>query len=181
MLGLIDALLDISHLQSGQLGLEYVPMDLYSIVDVLMPDFTLMANEYGLIIRNEIPKDLPIITADQDKIVRVLSNLLDNAVKFTPAGGQVKISASLISEDMVAVHVEDSGPGVPEEYRQKIFERFWQVPGQRTRRRGSGLGLAFCKLAIEAHGGKIWVESPSGKNGSVFTFTLPVRNLHADV
>lgn len=180
VLGLIDALLDISHLQSGQMGLEFVPMDIFSIVDVLMPDFTLMANEYGIIIRNDIPKGLPVITADQDKIVRVLSNLLDNAVKFTPAGGQVIISASLVSEDIVAVHVEDSGPGIPEEYREKIFERFWQVPGQRTRRRGSGLGLAFCKLAIEAHGGKIWVDSPQGKSGSIFTFTLPIRNLPTD-
>jgi signal transduction histidine kinase len=176
VLGLIDALLDISHLQSGQLGLELVPMDLFSIVDVLMPDFMLMANEYGLIIRNEVPDGLPTITADQDKIVRVLSNLLDNAVKFTPAGGQVRISASMLTDDMVAVCVKDAGPGIPEEYREKIFERFWQVPGQRTRRRGSGLGLAFCKLAIEAHGGEIWVETPQD-GGSLFTFTLPVRDL----
>jgi signal transduction histidine kinase len=103
-------------------------------------------------------------------------NLIDNAVKFTPEGGRIQILASRLPEDSILVQVKDSGPGVPEEYRDKIFEPFSQIPGIRSRRRGSGLGLAFCKLAVEACGGKIWVESEPGK-GSVFSITLPNRGV----
>jgi signal transduction histidine kinase len=103
-------------------------------------------------------------------VSRILANLLDNAVKFSPRGGKIKISTSLIADE-VRICVRDTGPGIPPEYEETIFERFSQVPGQVGRRRGSGLGLAFCKLAVESQGGRIWVESiPEG--GSKFVFTL---------
>jgi signal transduction histidine kinase len=116
---------------------------------------------------------LPPLYADQGKILRVVANLVDNALKYSPSGGQVTLSAEPGQEKMIVVRVRDNGPGVPEEFRQKIFERFSQIPGVRGRRRGTGLGLTFCKLAVEAHSGQIWVESnPTG--GSDFIFTLPV-------
>jgi PAS domain S-box-containing protein len=176
VLGLIEALMDIARLSSGHLELAYIPMNVREIVTELMDDFTLLANEYGIIMRAEIPADLPVIMADQEKIIRVLTNLMDNAVKFTPQGGQIVISADRVDNNCVKIAVADSGPGIPEEYREKIFERFAQIPGRRSRRRGSGLGLAFCQLAVEAHGGQIWVESPT-ENGSVFNFMLPIESI----
>ena len=86
------------------------------------------------------------------------------------------ISAEQEGTDWISIAVADSGPGIPEEYREKIFERFAQIPGRRSRRRGSGLGLAFCQLAVEAHGGRIWVDSPP-ENGSIFSFMLPIKTL----
>jgi len=130
------------------------------------------ANEAGIHLHNDVPNDLPKIRADNGKLRRVLTNLLDNALKFTPENGQVSISAELSLSGTITVHVSDTGPGIPEEYREKIFDRFSQVPGQSGRRRGSGLGLTFCKLAVEAHGGHIWVEPRPG-GGSTFTLTLP--------
>jgi len=174
VLGLIEALMDIARLSSGQLELAYIPTNIGTVVRELIQDFALLANEYGIIIRNEVPGDIPVTLTDREKITRVLTNLIDNAVKFTPQGGQIKISAEKQDEAWLIVRVEDSGPGIPDEYREKIFERFSQIPGRRSRHRGSGLGLAFCQLAIEAHGGKIWVDSPHEK-GSVFTFTLPIK------
>jgi signal transduction histidine kinase len=103
----------------------------------------------------------------------VVANLVDNALKYSPSGGQVSVLAQLEAEKEVSICVRDNGPGIPEEFRQKIFERFSQIPGMRGRRRGTGLGLAFCKLAVEAHSGRIWVES-NASGGSDFVFTLPV-------
>ncbi len=176
VLGLIEALMDIARLSSGHLELAFIEMDVGEIVNELIEDFALLANEYGIIIREEIPPDLPTTFADQEKIIRVLTNLIDNAVKFTPQGGQIVISAEQEGTDWISIAVADSGPGIPEEYREKIFERFAQIPGRRSRRRGSGLGLAFCQLAVEAHGGRIWVDSPP-ENGSIFSFMLPIKTL----
>ncbi len=104
----------------------------------------------------------------------MLTNLVDNALKYSPSGSQAVISGEISDiSGMACIRVSDSGPGIPVEYREKIFERFGQVPGLRGRRRGTGLGLTFCKLAVEAHGGKIWVETSSA-GGSDFVFTLPL-------
>ncbi len=173
VLGMVEAMLDISRMQSGSMEIKLSETNLRAQATSLLADFIPQANEFGIILRNEVPPDLPTVNADQSKLVRVLTNLLDNALKFTPSGGQVILSAELFEENMVALSVSDTGPGIPEDYREKIFERFSQIPGQSGRRRGSGLGLTFCRLAIEAHGGQIWADSrPEG--GSVFTLTLPV-------
>ncbi|MBC8496075.1 MAG: hypothetical protein H8D37_00300 [Chloroflexi bacterium] len=123
---------------------------------------------------NEVAEDLPVIFVDEDKISRVITNLLDNAVKFSPEGGEVRFVAHAADEGVV-IQVCDQGPGISEEYRAIIFERFAQISGQFGRWRGAGLGLAFSRLAVEAHGGKIWVEPPPDGQGSVFTLTLPFR------
>ena len=120
-----------------------------------------------------MPEALPQPLADAGKTQRVLANLVDNALKFSPEGGQVTVRVAYHAPDILAVAVSDNGPGIPEEYREKVFERFSQVPGLHGRRGGSGLGLTFCRLVIEAQGGKIWVETDPG-GGSVFVFTLPV-------
>jgi signal transduction histidine kinase len=126
----------------------------------------------------EIPPGLPVLFADAEKVERILLNLVDNAIKFTPSGGQVVVSAyppgKRGAEDrFVRIEVRDTGPGIPDQHKERLFDRFAQLDGQRGHRRGTGLGLAFCRLAVEAHGGQIWIEDqPQG--GAIFAFTLPV-------
>ena len=129
--------------------------------------------EAHISLHDDIPGSLPIVEADRHIVQRIFTNLLDNALKFTPEGGDVRLSAEMQANKFVKVQISDTGPGIPEEYHEQIFERFGQVPTIRGRRRGSGLGLAFCRSAIDAHGGQIWVE-PNHGAGSVFSFILPV-------
>jgi signal transduction histidine kinase len=117
---------------------------------------------------------MPEVNVDRDLIQRVIANLIDNAIKFTPKNGKILISAEA-KNGSVLISIADNGPGIPPEYRKKIFERFGQVPDQRSRRRGSGLGLTFCRLAIEAHQGRIWVDDNPVPPGAVLTFTLPTN------
>ncbi len=127
----------------------------------------------GVTLRLELPATLPSMLYDESKIERVLANLMDNAFKYTPKNGEICIAATPGATD-VQVSVTDAGPGIPEAERQRIFERFTQVQGDAVaRRRGFGLGLTFCKLAVEAHGGAIWVEPGPGGVGARFIFTLP--------
>ena len=173
VLGMIESLLEIARFQSGRIEIAHTNIGLRMLAANVLNDFMSQSLEYGIILRNEIPEDIPQVHTDLGKTTRVLTNLIDNALKFTPAGGQVILSAAPFGSHMIAVQVNDTGPGVPDEYREKIFERFSQVPGLLGRRRGSGLGLTFCRLALEAQGGRIWVEPRSG-GGSSFVFTLPV-------
>ena len=174
VLRLIQSLLDISRLEAGSLELILDLTKIGSIVDDLLIEFVPRSNQAGIILQNNLPDNLPSLWADVDKLKRIVANLIDNAVKFTPEGGQVIISASQHGDEELLFQVRDTGPGVPAAYRKKIFERFVQVPGRQGRRRGSGLGLTFCRLAVEAHGGKIWVdEHPEG--GSLFSFILPLE------
>jgi PAS domain S-box-containing protein len=174
VLGLVDSLLDIARLEAGKMELLLNPLDLGSLIANTTADLQPVASEYKINLKTEVAPGLPKVFADQGKITRVLSNLLDNALKFTPGGGDIVVSAQIYSMNEVVVRVSDTGPGVPPEYRDKIFERFTTVPGQRSRRRGSGLGLTFCKMAVEAHGGRMWMEArPEQEKGSIFAFTLP--------
>jgi signal transduction histidine kinase len=174
MLGMTESLLEISRLQAGKTETSLASINLRNLAAGVLGDFLQEALEYGIILRNEIPEDAPAVRADLSKTTRVLTNLVDNALKFTPSGGQVILTVDGIEDGMVAVQVSDTGPGIPAEYREKIFERFSQIPGLAGRRRGSGLGLTFCRLALDAQGGKIWAAARPG-GGSVFTFTLPVE------
>jgi signal transduction histidine kinase/putative methionine-R-sulfoxide reductase with GAF domain len=167
---LVEAMLDIAQLETGQEIPSLEPVDLAAITGEVVGEFSSQCNNYGLVLHTHVSKDCAHVQADPMKVSRILANLLDNAVKFTPRGGEISVTTSLVGEK-VQICVCDSGPGVPPEYGDKIFERFSQIPGQIGRRRGSGLGLAFCKLAVEAQGGRIWVETvPDG--GSKFVFTL---------
>jgi signal transduction histidine kinase len=119
-----------------------------------------------------VPPDLPPINADASMIDRVMTNLLDNAIRYTPQGGHIQVSIEP-SEAVHTVTIADSGEGIPAEHRERIFERFVQVDTAKLQRgsKGSGLGLTFCRLAVEAHGGRIWVDdAPEG--GAAFHFTL---------
>jgi histidine kinase len=113
------------------------------------------------------------VLADRERIHQVLFNLLDNAVRFTPTGGRVTVSADR-HDGSVDVHVADTGPGIGPEHLPRLFERFYRADSARSQREGgTGIGLAIARSVVEAHGGRIWAESEPGK-GSVFTFELPV-------
>lgn len=184
LLTLVDTLLDISKMEAGQMRLDMKPQAFWSIAANVIAEFTPIAAQQEVTLVNDVLPDLPPLLVDQDKIERLLTNLIDNALKFTPSGGQVIVRARLPDESpssaprpgqsrrMALCGVLDTGPGIPDEYLERIFDRFVQVKGRKGRRRGTGLGLAFCKLAVEAHGGRIWVENrPEG--GSAFLFILP--------
>ena len=115
-------------------------------------------------------KALPRVMVDEDMILRVLINLLENASKYTQTQGEISIQATQ-SDGMIMVRVQDNGPGIAPAEQQRIFEKFSRIQ-RKDRPKGLGLGLAFCRLAVEAHGGRIWVESEPG-SGSTFSFTLP--------
>jgi signal transduction histidine kinase len=183
MLTLVNSLLDISRLESGQMPLERAPAPLSPLVRSVVSRMSPLAVGRGVVVHTALAPDLPMVEIDNEKIGRVLTNLLDNALKFAPAGGRITLRAAHQNDELGNVllcSVSDDGPGIPQEFQEKIFDRFAQVRHQAVpqRLRGTGLGLAFCKLAIEAHGGRIWVESDPGQ-GSTFYFTLPVADIAA--
>jgi signal transduction histidine kinase len=120
-----------------------------------------------------LPANLPQTQGDPIQLERVLGNLLDNAISYTPCEGRIEVAA-VGRDGMVEVSVTDTGPGVPPEHREDIFERFTRVPGVEGRKKGYGLGLYSCRQIVEAHGGRIWVEPGPQGVGSRFVFTLPV-------
>jgi signal transduction histidine kinase len=128
-----------------------------------------MADEKGLRLQVQVPPDLPEAWADPPLLARILDNLVANALKFTPAGGVVRVGVEA-RDSVLSVTVSDTGPGIPGDLEGRLFEKF--ASGDRS---GSGLGLAFCRLAVEAQGGRIWAESRPGQ-GAAFTFTLPLAS-----
>ncbi len=174
MLVLVNSLLDIAKLEAGELRLGLKPIDLDRLCAELLPPYVQEANEQGIILHHTVEAGLPPLMADPGLLERILINLLDNGLKFTPAGGRVELRIAA-ADAQVQISVSDTGPGIAAEFRDRIFERFGQVPGSTGRRHGTGLGLAFAKLAVEAHGGRIWVEDdPAG--GSCFCLRLPLRH-----
>jgi NtrC-family two-component system sensor histidine kinase KinB len=175
LMNLVNSLLDIARLSAGQALVELHPQRLEMILDAAVEYLLPLAGDGEITLSKIVEPDLPLVLVDEDKINRVIVNLIDNALKFTPRGGQVTVSAErwLNSDDgsYVRCIVRDTGPGIPPEYRSRIFERFVQISNRQGRRRGTGIGLNFCQLAVEAHGGRIWVdEAPGG--GSEFSFTV---------
>ena len=109
---------------------------------------------------------------DENKIQRVISNLIDNALKFSPEGENINIKLESPGQEMIEIHILDQGPGIPVEYADSVFDRFFQVPNHSSRKRGTGLGLTYCRLTVEAHGGRIWVQNRP-ERGSDFVVSLP--------
>jgi signal transduction histidine kinase len=138
-----------------------------------------MAQGSGLDLQIQVPLDLPKSSGDLTQVQRVVDNLLENAISYTPCGGRIVISAKAVDGE-IEISVTDTGPGVPAELREAIFERFVRLPGARARRQGLGLGLYFCRQVVQAHGGRIWVEPGPADVGSRFVFTLPQYQEAAD-
>ncbi len=169
MLDLINAILDLSRLESGQMPLNREAFSLAEVVDNVIQLQHPAATGKGIRLETRLADDLPQVWADVDLLERVLQNLVGNAIKFTPDGGTVRVEAQWEEKlSAVVVRVCDTGPGISPEIRGRIFEKF--TTGKHSQR-GTGLGLAFCKMALEAHGEHIWVEH-SGAQGTSFAFTL---------
>jgi PAS domain S-box-containing protein len=168
---LIEDLMDVVKLEGGQkLALDPAPVELPPLLGEMRESFQAQAQPRHQAVVCECAPDVPPIVADRDRLHQVLSNLLGNALKFTPEGGRVSIRAKRVEGD-VQIEVADTGPGIPPEDLPRIFDPYWQA--RRTARLGAGLGLAISRGIVEGHGGRIWVESRPGE-GSTFTFTLPI-------
>jgi PAS domain S-box-containing protein len=166
---LIGDLLDVSKLESGTLAVDAHPAEARELLAEAVTSHRIAAESAGLTLECSIAERLPAVCVDRERIQQVLGNLLGNAIKFTPAGGRVAVRAEA-DDGGVTVTVSDTGPGIPAEEQPHLFERFWQ--SARTRRGGAGLGLAISKGIVEAHGGRISVES-AVEDGTCFRFTLP--------
>jgi signal transduction histidine kinase len=198
LLGLVNELLDVAKLEAGELKLRHESLNPQLVLDEAFKHMALASFDGGARIERDLPDQLPLIQADQEILTRVLINLLGNAKKFTPPTGSVTLGAREVTPREVlpsrlqpsaserdkphyAVNalmfcIRDTGEGIPPEDLDRIFEKFGQVESRRAgRKMSSGLGLTFCKLAVEAHGGLIWVESELGQ-GSTFYFTIPLRD-----
>jgi PAS domain S-box-containing protein len=175
MVLLISDLLDFSKVRSGTLSVELRPIAVQEIVRPVVDGVKTQAEARHQTIEVNIPSNLPRVSADTDRIGQVLYNLLGNAMKFSPEGGKIIISA-VQESDCIVMGVSDQGPGIPPNHLQKVFDRFWQATEKKSA--GSGLGLSIAKGIVEAHCGKIWAESELGK-GSSFFFTLPLSDVIA--
>jgi PAS domain S-box-containing protein len=170
--GLIQDLLDVTRIEAGSLTVERAPLEVPELIAEVTETFALMATEASLHLTTEIPEQIPLVLADKSRVLQVFSNVVGNAMKFTPPGGSVRVGA-VSGGGSVCFRVEDTGPGIPGDQIPHLFDRFWQ--GRHGDRRGAGLGLPIAKGIVEAHGGRLWVESRPG-HGTAFYFTLPVAS-----
>ncbi len=171
LLRLVESLLDLNQLETGQAVLHLAESSISALIIEAVEEIHPVAEAKGHLLRFELAQDLPNVMMDVDMIRRVIINLLENAIKYTRGEGRITVSARK-TDGQILVGVSDTGPGIAPHDQQRIFERFTRVHHE-GRAKGLGLGLTFCRLAVGAHGGKIWVESELGK-GSIFYFTLPI-------
>jgi signal transduction histidine kinase len=176
LLKLINEVLDLSKIEAGRMELQIAPASLYETLETVQSTIHALAAKALIDVRFESKDQLRPVPMDAARIKQVLLNLVGNAIKFTPPGGQVWVRANA-ANDIVRVEVGDTGPGISPEQHEKIFLPFHQVPIGKggDKPEGTGLGLALAKKLVEMHGGRIWVESELGK-GSSFFFTLPIPN-----
>jgi signal transduction histidine kinase len=169
---LIEDLLDVTRLEGGkQLPIEPAPLDIESLFAETHELFKSQAATNAITLQYNVASGLKAVLADRHRVLQVLSNLIGNAMKFTPGGGMITYRAEAENANMVKITVADTGPGIPKENLGDIFNPYWQA--KRTARLGAGLGLPIAKGIVESHGGRIWVESEPGA-GTKFFFTLPV-------
>jgi len=173
LLALINDILDLSKIEAGRMELEAADFDLPSAIENALILVRERAVRRGITLGRAIDDRLGIVRGDERKVKQVLLNLLSNALKFTPEGGRIDVSAHL-QDSAAEIAVADTGVGIAPEDQEAIFEEFRQVGTADKKVEGTGLGLALSRKFIELHGGRIWVNSEAGK-GSTFTFTLPVR------
>ncbi len=172
--GLINDLLDLSKIEAGKTDFRVTRVSLGGLVHEVVETLRPIAGEKLIALEATTPEPSILVWADRDKVTQVLMNLIGNAIKFTPAQGRVTVSAARNGKEWIQVCVNDTGPGVPAEESQKIFDKFYQVAqAGRPKPQGTGLGLTISKALVELHGGRIWVESELN-HGSTFSFTVPV-------
>ena len=167
---LVNDLLDVSRMEAGTLRYELTPVSLAELIESIITVHTSLSAQHLVV--NDLPSDLPKVLADNDRLRQVFINLLTNATRYSPEGTAIRVRARALSEDgMVEVAVTDEGIGISEQDRDRIFSKFSMLPKPGWVKKGTGLGLFITKGIVEAHGGRIWVDSEPGK-GSTFAFTL---------
>jgi two-component system phosphate regulon sensor histidine kinase PhoR len=175
---MVNELLDLSRIEQGTARLEVEDVAVGPVVGGTIERLRLFAERQGVTLSADLPEGLPPVRADPERIAQVLMNLLHNAVKFSPSGGSVAVSAEADAENVI-VSVRDEGVGIPERELERIFERFYKVDRARVRGKGgTGLGLAIARHIVEGHGGRIRAQSEEGA-GSTFSFTIPRAPLDA--
>jgi signal transduction histidine kinase len=172
---LIGDLLDVSAVEAGSFSLELAPVSPKDLLEEVVGLMGSHASARKQRIECRVAADLPEVPADRHRLTQVLSNLVGNAVKFTPVGGMVSLFAEATAEEVI-VTVRDTGPGIPADDLPHIFDRFWHT--SRLQSGGAGLGLAIAKGIVDAHGGRIWVTRPE-EGGAAFSFTLPFDSPHS--
>ncbi|HYY25152.1 MAG TPA: ATP-binding protein [Candidatus Udaeobacter sp.] len=172
---LINNLLDLSTIEAGKIDLQPTNLSLVTLAKEVTDSLRPVAAEKPVELDIAFAEPAAIAWGDRDKVMQVLINLIGNALKFTPPRGKITVAVGMSGNEWVQVSVTDTGPGVPTEEVDKVFDRFYQTgEAGKQKTKGTGLGLAISKALVEMHGGKIWVESEGGK-GSTFCFTLPVK------
>ena len=172
LLGMINNLLDVEKMEQESVPLDRHPLTAVGLIERAVTQVGMLAQASGVTLIQQAPLDLPSFSGDEDILRRTLVNLLGNAIKFTPSGGTITASAEMVEQGMLFA-VRDTGEGIPPEAFERIFEKFGQVESRIAgRKMSTGLGLTFCKLAVNVHGGRLWLESQPGK-GSIFYFTIP--------
>jgi histidine kinase len=171
---LVDDLQELSRVEARAYQLDLRPLDISSLIQTVTKRLVPQAESKRISLDFELDPDLPPVLADEDRAIQILTNLTGNALQYTPEGGKVTISAKRI-KDEVQFSVRDTGVGIPPEHLSHIFDRFYRVDKSRSRQAGggSGIGLTIARALVEAHGGRIWVESTGDGRGSTFNFTLP--------
>ncbi len=176
LLGMINDLLDISKLEDGAPNLDVESLQVADLVAKSCEQVQSAAAHRGIALKRELPSDLPALDGDASKLQRTLVNLLGNAIKFSAHGQSIVVGACAQGEDELLLWVRDEGEGIPGDAFERIFEKFGQVENRKAgRAMSTGLGLALCKMVVEAHRGRIWVESELGQ-GSTFWVALPLVN-----
>lgn len=166
---LIQDLLDVARIDAGRLAVEQGAVSSQALASDVAESFAPLVADASLELHVAVPAEQPVVLVDRERILQVFANLIGNAIKFTPPGGHIFVTAEPCG-DALCFSVTDTGPGIPPEHLPHLFDRFWQA--RRADRRGSGLGLPIARGIVEAHGGRIWAESRPG-HGSTFSFTVP--------
>jgi PAS domain S-box-containing protein len=169
---LIDNLLDASRIQAGGFKLERTDFNLPRLAERVVENFRLQSDKHHFVV--DFPPDFPTLFGDKERVRQVLNNLISNAIKYSPAGGEIRVGGWFDRRE-ATIYVADQGIGIPLSEQGKLFQRFYRVDsGLRRNTQGAGLGLYLCRSIVEAHGGRIWLRSEPGKGTTVF-FTLPLE------
>lgn len=174
LVNLVSDFLDVAKLEAGYVELSREQVDLQDLIDKTIDNFLIVAQKKDISLMTAAPGPVPLIRGDRRRLEQVVSNLVSNAINFTPTGGHVELGIAAGDNADVRIWVRDDGVGIPREEVAKLFEKYRQgTNAAESTHRGTGLGLVICKMVVQSHGGRIWVESEQGK-GSVFFISLPV-------